>query len=188
MGWTWGNAQYYKNGKVDRKAECDDLYTCEYNGAVSRVLKSAMVGAVYYAAVETVRDENRTVWAAVCLTSTDKGEFGYKDMDETCGPSDCKCPPSILKLLTETESEWANEWRKKCWEYANKEKVNFAKFPVGTVVSFISKRDSEVFNAGDKITVEKIGKTRWYGMGYRWSVNVINHYRDGGELTVESRG
>ena len=190
MGWTWGYAQYYKNGKVDRKAECDDLYTCEYNGAVSRVLKSAMVGAVYYAAVETVRDGNRTVWAAVCLTSTDKGEFGYKDMDETCGPADCKCPPSILKLLTETESEWANNWRKRCWEYAEmkKREVNFSKFTIGTVISFYTLTDSKHFYKGTKITLEKISKSRWSGMGYRWSTTVIKSYLKGGELTVERRG
>ena len=47
MGWTVGSARYFKNGKVDRKAECDALCT----DTVFRVEKSAMVGAVYYAAI-----------------------------------------------------------------------------------------------------------------------------------------
>lgn len=188
MGWTWSYARHYKNGKIDRKAECDEEFNFSDGDTTYRVLKSAMVGTVYYAAVETVKDGKRDVWAAICETSTNKGEFGYKDMDETCGPVDCKCPKSILQLLTETDNEWANKWRKRCLEYANRKKVNFAKFPIGAVVSFISERDSVAFNAGDKITIEKISKTRWYGMGYRWSVNTINFYRNEGKLTVESRG
>jgi hypothetical protein len=44
-------------------------------------------------------------------------------MDETCGPYEKKCPLSILNLLTPTDNEWANEWRKQCRAY-NKQQQN----------------------------------------------------------------
>lgn len=120
MGWTFYHATNYKNGgKVDRKKECDLLLTDEKN----KVLESSLVGSVYYAAVQT----NESVWAAVILTSgADRNDpffnFGYKAMDETCGPCETGCPKKILDLLTPTTSEWAQEWREKCRNKAKKEK------------------------------------------------------------------
>ena len=32
-------------------------------------------------------------------------------------PYHYECPKSILKLLTPTDNELANEWREKCYEY-----------------------------------------------------------------------
>lgn len=37
MGWTEYHASFYKNGKVDRKAECDNLWSKD-----CKVLKSTM--------------------------------------------------------------------------------------------------------------------------------------------------
>ena len=58
-----------------------------------------------------------------CLTRLDSKEycnFGYKDMDESCGPYQYDCPVSILNLLSPTEYEYAIEWRKACRENAAK--------------------------------------------------------------------
>lgn len=83
MGWCSYHATHYKNGKVDRKSEMDERFTqhehegSDFNGGICHypqmtVIKSAMVGSVYYAAVETKRTgEEPIVWAAICLTSTD---------------------------------------------------------------------------------------------------------------------
>lgn len=122
MGWTHCYDGYRKpDGSIDRKYECDRLLTwCrkDENGNVissGEVLKSAMVGSTYYAAV---RNKDGEVWAAVFLTCGrtrhDGTAWGYKDMDETMGPNEDKCPASILALLTPTDSEWANEWRERC--------------------------------------------------------------------------
>ena len=116
MGWTSYHATNYKNGRIDRKAECDAYFMGGLNKGNYNVKKSAMVGSVYYAAIENLKryagkDENgnairedvpeneRETWAAVFLTTTDMKDyfnFGYKDMDETCGPCEDKCPVSIL--------------------------------------------------------------------------------------------
>lgn len=132
MGWTHcsiaSNWKYDRHGKrsVDRRAECDALLTWDSKDASGnvlkrhRVVKSAMVGSTYYAAVETVvvAGGERKVWAAVFLTCGktrwDHTVWGYKDMDETMGPFSYDCPASILALLTPTDNKNANEWRETC--------------------------------------------------------------------------
>ena len=89
------------------------------------LLKSAMVGSTHYAAVRKTifatetEPESVEVFAAITLTRIDNKDyynFAYKDMDETMGPCEGKCPKAILDLLTPTEYEYAKEWRKRCYE------------------------------------------------------------------------
>lgn len=139
MGWTWYHAEFYKNGKPDRKAEMDEKFSWEDETKTISVLKSTMRGSVYYAAIQRQDKTNgeKTVTAAVCLTGVDTREwfnFGYKDMDETMGPYESKCPKGILDLLTPIDSEWANQWRARCRENLNKKKRPVP--PVGTVIEF----------------------------------------------------
>jgi len=132
MGWT----AYHVYGKIDRKSECDKVYNGETEKTIWKVLKSAMVGSTYYAAVERTDKETgkSKVFAGVCLTQVHNEEFYYKDMDESMGPCERKCPNSILELLTETDSEWANEWRERCraWNALPKP----GKLPIGAVIEF----------------------------------------------------
>lgn len=157
MGWTSYHATHYRNGKVDRKAECDAYFMEGLNAGWYRIVKSTLVGSVYYAAVQCLKrytdqkDENgnrlaedipedeRETWAAVFLTRTDGRNyynFYYKDMDETCGPGQAECPESILKLLSPTDSQWANEWRERCRENAKRKKSPDAlrNLPIGAVI------------------------------------------------------
>ena len=135
MGWTFYDSFYYKpNGEVDRKAEIDNGFDAGYT-----VLKSSMVGSTYYAAIK--KDKTGEVFAYIALTSSDKKRgynFGYKSMDETCGPVECQCPQSILKLLTPTDSEWANQWRERCRMYHQHKKspTAFSNLPIGTVIEW----------------------------------------------------
>lgn len=156
MGWTSYNATYYKSVSghttVDRKAECDSI--C--NDSCNTVLKSAMVGKVYYAAVKrTARydwsaekpipiplpDNEQIVYAVIFVTSVDMKDynnFSYKDMDETVLPYYYDCPASILRLLTSTDCERAKQWRAKCWEHIEKrkERKTLSALPIGTVISY----------------------------------------------------
>lgn len=143
MGWISYQATHYKNGKIDRVAEVESQLVWGEN-AVSdyKVLKTCAVGSVIYSAVERVHKETKEkqVFATIFLTSTnmkDYYNFSYKDMDETCGPCESKCPISILKLLTPTEYEWANQWRERCYEYHNSRNnptQNINKLPLGTKI------------------------------------------------------
>ena len=137
MGWTTcyqASNWKYVNGcrTVDRKAECDRICTWErkepetgidghvYPAMKDTVLKSAMVGSVYYAAIRREKEgEKPFVWAAVfktCGKGKDGTVWGYKDMSEDMNPYFYDCPAGILALLTPTESEGANEWRRLCRE------------------------------------------------------------------------
>lgn len=57
------------------------------------------------------------VFIAVDLLQTYKQDgaqwWGYKDMDESCGPYQTSCPKSYVRACTEPINEWAREWRTK---------------------------------------------------------------------------
>lgn len=56
MGWDYTHATHYtKTGAIDRKAEIDELYTWQNDTRKAEVVRSAMVGSTYYAAIETRR-------------------------------------------------------------------------------------------------------------------------------------
>lgn len=64
MGWTYQRAIFYdRRGGIDRKAECDALYTWhnEETGDRCRVLKSAMVGSTWYRSLRTDETESGSV-------------------------------------------------------------------------------------------------------------------------------
>lgn len=134
MGWTYfcGNLEL-KDGKIDRKATM--TREIEKYGR-TKVLKCSVVNGVYYAACQTVGKPD--VWAIVCLTRASERflEFGYKDMDETMGPFESKCPKSIIDMLTPTTSEWANEWRRRCLNRQPSAIERFRKLPIGARIRF----------------------------------------------------
>lgn len=135
MGWTF--EYHYGADKKYVKETLDSYYTWEKeDGTKIRLLKSTIVGSTYYGAVETVHpDGKRDVIAVVNLLSIRKDEWGYKGMDETMNPYRYDCPESILKLLTETDSDYANEWRAKCREYTKRKKA-LKGCSVGTKIKF----------------------------------------------------
>ena len=162
MGWTWQHATHYKNGKVDRKAECD-AYFNEDNKGCYVVEKSALVGTVYYAAIRHIGRRNyktneiteipaseQEVFAVIFLTGMnvkDYFNFGYKDMEESMHPYYYDCPAGILKLLSPTDNASANEWRENCRQRAAQKKADkknpdsLENLPIGTVIRV---RDKEL--------------------------------------------
>ena len=210
MGWTGNHAEFYKNGTVDRKAECDNIMngnTTDKDGntvAKFEVLKSAMVGSTYYAAIKRTRvdtGEEPVVFGIVCLTSVDMKDyfnFNYKDMSEDMGPSESKCPLSILKLLTKTENEYANQWRNRCREYTESKKDNFSSgnLKVGSIIeidlkdspiNFSSLKFKKVYG---KVRIEnkqiKRMSTKWVSIDsfYKVSSKVLNSYFKQNKVTV----
>ena len=110
MGWTSYHATHYnKNGSVNRKAECDGYFLEGLNRGYYEVLKSAIVGRIYYAAVrpllkasgdeyEPIPENERITFGVVMLTSTktkDYYNFSYKIVTEDMGPAEYTCPESI---------------------------------------------------------------------------------------------
>lgn len=195
MGWTTYHATHRKaNGDIDRKAECDGLWDSEFY----EVVKSTMVGKVYYAAITQtatvergstilIPETERRVFGVVVLTSVDSKDyynFGYKEMTESMGPGYYDCPKSILNLLTETDSEYALEWRRKCIAESDKKARGRAKttrlrdLPLNSVIAFKSTFTNHFcgIHTGDEIRLTKTlirTKEIWTDGKYTWKTSLI---------------
>lgn len=126
MGWSSEHVDL----PIPKKAVCDEGFRSEYE-----ILRSAMVGNVHYAAL---KDQGTgAVFAAITLTSVDNSDwynFMTKTMHEDEGPVEAKCPESILDLLTETDSEFASDWRDRCRTYSQNAR-QLKSLPYGSSVS-----------------------------------------------------
>lgn len=177
MGWTGIIATHYKNGRIDRKAECDDYFEDGLNKGHYKILKSAMVSTVYYAAVKNLTEfrgkmengervyepvDDGAVFAVVFLTTVKGCWFYYKDMSEDMGPCEDKCPASILNLLPETTNEYALDWRQRCRNniVASKSPNALRNLPVGSVISFTL--NGKDYRARKKAPNCQFKKTWWY--------------------------
>lgn len=154
MGWTSYNARYYKNGKIDRKREMDSYFTEGLNDGFYEIVKSAMVGSVYYAAVKqlmrcvkadnekgyervAIPESEQKVHGVVMLTQVDMSDYyniAYKDISEDMGPYESKCPVLIIKTLSPTTNENALAWRQRCIDYAKTKDMR--NLPIGTIIEF----------------------------------------------------
>ena len=117
MGWT-GRA-YYGTTRKERLEKMLEVYNWEDETRKVETIDSALIGTTAYAAIR--RTEKATgetsITAAVILSHMGgKNELVTKEMGESMGPGEYDCPKRILDKLTATESEWANEWRRKCRE------------------------------------------------------------------------
>lgn len=110
-----------------------------------KVIDAALVGLrTAYFAVEQVHrgTGERRVWAAIFLLGyapKNRHNFGWKDMDETCGPYEASCPERILKLLTPTDNQYANDWRQRCWEKIERRRA-LPKVVKGAVIVYRGRR------------------------------------------------
>lgn len=127
MGWL-----IYDHTPCDIREEIHRLCSGESEQRKTYPIASEQVGDVWYVAVRgefkdqdvgrrwvqemgyTPNFDGSYVFAAVILTSIEDGAWGYKDMDETCGPNACEAPRSILGLLSSTSNPYALDWRARC--------------------------------------------------------------------------
>lgn len=127
MGWTYQSAYGEKNKKTLMTNEL------EHYGDL-KVLKATVKGSVYYAACTNTQHPGE-VWAIVCLVRLDRGDWGYKDMDETMHPYYYDCPKSILDLLTPTTNENALKWRAMCRQPKQESVIQrLNKLPIGSII------------------------------------------------------
>ena len=113
MGWTYKKPlfDYIKDRRAACLAECRAEFSKENWATVE---SDTIVNNVYYAAMK--RADNGEVFGLVVLVDYIGGEFCYKAMDETMHPYYYDCPAYIIKKLSPTSNEFANEWRRKCLE------------------------------------------------------------------------
>ena len=94
-----------------------------------KILKSVLVNfKEYYCALSIVNHMTgaKRVVAGVAkieYNNKDFHNFSYKAMDETYGPFLYNCPESVFNLLTETDNEFAIEWREKQKKIIDQKKI-----------------------------------------------------------------
>lgn len=118
MGWT----TLYKSPQITPEKYITSQLNWTNEKETVRPLKTAIVGRVFYAAIETITlaTNERVVWAAIYPFSTQNHghvNFAYRDQDETVGPNEVTCPIGILDMLTPTEHQRALAWRQQCRHY-----------------------------------------------------------------------
>lgn len=163
MGWTFmekpSRPKDYLDGQFTWTAD---------DGRENRVLRSAFAGRTeYYAAVETIYpDGSREVWAAVVLVkfvpkAMDGLTFGYKDMDESAGPYVCRCPETVLRLLTKPRGEYAEQWRDRCRQWHERRRA-VAALRTGDRVRLIDCRATLGGHAIGEIVAERLGRKLYF--------------------------
>jgi len=94
----------------------------------------SIVGSIAYIAV-SIPKTNGIVCLVFMLRNT-KTEIGYKDMDESMYPYYFDCPKKILDMLTPTECDNSNKWRKECRRRIPINKA-YRKIGPGTVIDTV---------------------------------------------------
>ena len=158
MGWY----ARYINGNVDRRAEMRKEYS---DGCI---IKDALVGSVFYAAVKRSDGE---IQIEVCLTSVRDGEFAYKPMVASMGPRVCDCPESILRLNTSHEGG-TDEWIQKCRDKAAKKRSLKAAKTARVKLPF----DTGFFTQGEILLIEKCSSVNKGRTKHLWFVKGTNIY------------
>ena len=111
MGWSGVHFDEKIRTAKEKKMAMD----YEVNDGLNEVIKSSMVGNVYYAAVKKLKTgEVYGLVGLVRVKNTDFINFRYKLISDIEGPVEAKCPRSILALLSPTDNELANNWRNRC--------------------------------------------------------------------------
>ena len=121
MGWLYST-------EWDSAAKMRDSLRDDLTRAGHEIVKEATVafGRRYYAAC---KKNGVTSLFVALIEGSPKNGFGYKDMDEGCGPNDTDCPLSVLAVLSPVEdiygpvkddgaAKWATEFRAKCRAHA----------------------------------------------------------------------
>jgi hypothetical protein len=97
---------------------------CDTGGM--KLLDKALVGGVLYALIQ--KGDERFIAVILIKGYREPGgtEWGYKDMDESCGPNVEDCPERLLAQSTINDG-YAPEWRARC-RAARAAKAGGAKF------------------------------------------------------------
>jgi len=170
MGWLYFHMDEAPTKWFRERFKCSD--------SKLDVLDCALVNLrTIYAAMKE-RDTGR-VFCATYLIDYDKSKysnFGYKVIDEFCGPCTYDCPKRIFNLLTELDPKddgysYAKKWREKVAEFHRmkdhfkkaKGKILKTKEPIeftsGVKLSYFMHVKNSIFYA----YVELEGKLRGYG-------------------------
>ena len=150
MGWTF----VYGFDKQDMVKE---LLT---ETETAKVIDHSLRGSRLWVALSVGKEGDRNPVIALFLLAKDGYSYGYKDMDETCGPFYYDCPLKLLKAAPDS-SKFANaEWRAKVRKYWAKKKAE-KENPIEDGCQVRVKQGWR--GAGDEFTAHLVKRRRrWY--------------------------
>lgn len=189
--WISRKAQYFKNnGDIDRKKECTCFLLDTINSNLYEVVHAAFYCNVYYAAVvqtkifngqeyKKIPKKDQKITAMIIDTKTQKKEFIYRNLEkESDMPIRRECPKIILNLLSDTDDENSQEWRKQCHKslQIKRKLLKLDGLPEGTRIQFPSLLSfSNGVEKGDSIILLKSNrKWIWEKYQYRFMKSYIN--------------
>lgn len=148
MGWLFG-----WNSKKELANHLKKNWSCP-------VLKASTVGNNLWFLIETRKGK----MIALAKMACDKGQWGYKDLDETMGLYETNCPISFIKKADKPFNEHAREWRHQviCNHEHKKQKKELA---AGDTVALYGYDYILMENRGRKgWIVEQVGSFKIYKM------------------------
>jgi len=136
MGWTFFHDTGETVGQI-----CTREFQSDNPGVVKfSVVDQSTRGSVWYAIGRIDRPNEAPVfYGLVWLTSRKQGEFGYKDMDESCGPYYWDMPKRLLDQLDKLAPNppgCALDWRARCRAKLADKRKNNRIFTPGQLVQF----------------------------------------------------
>ena len=100
MGSTFYSAYNSPKTYADEKKEVETVYS---NGGQNEILQTSRVGNIWYMAVRV--KETGEVFAGVCKTMREMGEWGYKSMTEHSLPYYFDAPRSLLNKVWQSNKK-----------------------------------------------------------------------------------
>lgn len=133
MGWSFLSSMH-------SKAELIAHLTGPNLGGKMKTLAKCVRGSTLWAAHEYVVEANGYPlghrWIGCYLLGVDQGWWGYKDMDESCGPTEVSCPLSYFDLVPCPIGPYAAPWRERVKAHHAKA-AQFKDLTVGTKVKLV---------------------------------------------------
>ena len=119
MGWTFSTQWPDKSAMIKHLCDEQTMYT-----TIAKCVRGSALYAVHEAKSTASGSWKRIIAVYLLGSNTRRGEgWGYKDMDESMGPTVADCPPKYFDLVPEVPNAYALAWRMRCIENAARKSV-----------------------------------------------------------------
>jgi hypothetical protein len=129
-------------------------------------IKHTCVGNTLWAVkrdTNVANNESELYIACYLLSAERNFGWGYKDMDESCCPTQRTCPPSYFDEVPMPNTEWAQQFRDDCRAFYERRK-RARSFKDGDVIEFAQTIEFTDDSTHTRFTYHKVdGKGVWVG-------------------------
>jgi hypothetical protein len=130
MGWLFSERWQTKSEMVRHLTRTNHHTGIDGGVVIFSTIKKCVRGNTLYAVQRTralhatsVALVNTFISIYLMRSSKNSGGWGYKDMEESCGPCEHGCPTSYFDIVGPPPNEYAKQWRARCRLYELRKKV-----------------------------------------------------------------